>query len=418
MKPSIYNIYSRHKEQHLIYNLYSSELAIVDEITLNYLKSNQVDGIHQTKQLVEKGMLIDDALDECAIVKSRREQYVEKNAFYEIFTTTACNARCYYCYEAEEKRETMTIDIAEKICNKIISEYNGYEVVLSWFGGEPLCNIKVIDYITERLALAGIPFRSYMSSNSYLFDENLLDKAVEKWNLKRVQVTLDSLYDDYNRIKNFISPKEDPFERVIKNMHLMMDRRIIARVRVNFDPSDMNKAEAVLKFLKDNFTDEQYLIVYGYGLIDNNIDFALNMNPDSNPYIKMVEMLIDYGYAKTLKDLMLGFKEHACMTDTKNSCVFSPSGKMHKCQRAVELGEKDCYGIIGKPEIDKDRLRFWEYGYAFSKCDKCICLPICQGGCKYRGAIENSITACCVIKNCLPEMVELYYSKLYSDVKQ
>ena len=49
---------------------------------------------------------------------------------------------------------------------------------LSWFGGEPLMGIKRIDQICMDLEGRGIKFSSNMISNGYLFDEEIVARAV------------------------------------------------------------------------------------------------------------------------------------------------------------------------------------------------------------------------------------------------
>ena len=93
---------------------------------------------------------------------------------YTIFTTTACNARCFYCYEKDDPKKPMSektaLDVSEFIAKNYnkTKESNGgsvQDVTLSWFGGEPLFRKKCINIICERLKESGIPYRSSMISN-------------------------------------------------------------------------------------------------------------------------------------------------------------------------------------------------------------------------------------------------------------
>ena len=68
-----------------------------------------------------------------------------------IFTTTACNARCFYCFEAGAKKRTMTGETAISVADYIIDNCIDNKITLQWFGGEPLCNHKVIDIICNKL---------------------------------------------------------------------------------------------------------------------------------------------------------------------------------------------------------------------------------------------------------------------------
>lgn len=63
---------------------------------------------------------------------------------YTIFTTTDCNARCFYCYEMGRSRIPMSAETAHKAAAYIAAHCGGEKVHLHWFGGEPLFNKQVI----------------------------------------------------------------------------------------------------------------------------------------------------------------------------------------------------------------------------------------------------------------------------------
>ena len=85
----------------------------------------------------------------------------------------------------------------------------GGKVTLSWFGGEPLMNTKAIDIITSELRARGVPFRSKIVSNGYLFDGELVRKAKDEWALEFAQITLDGTEetDAFSRISDSFSTR-------------------------------------------------------------------------------------------------------------------------------------------------------------------------------------------------------------------
>ncbi|MEI3172875.1 MAG: radical SAM protein [Lachnospiraceae bacterium] len=123
---------------------------------------------------------------------------------YTIFTTTDCNARCFYCYEMGRSRIPMSDETAHKAAAYIAAHCGGEKVHLHWFGGEPLFNKQVIDIICTDLAEKGIVYESMIISNGYLFDGATVEQAVSHWKLKNVQITLDGTEEIYNRSKAFI----------------------------------------------------------------------------------------------------------------------------------------------------------------------------------------------------------------------
>ena len=143
---------------------------------------------------------------------------------YTIFTTTDCNARCFYCYEMGRSRIPMSAETAHKAAAYIAAHCGGEKVHLHWFGGEPLFNKQVIDIICTDLAEKGIVYESMIISNGYLFDGATVEQAVSHWKLKSVQITLDGTEEIYNRSKAFIyKDGKSPYQVVLANIQRLLD---------------------------------------------------------------------------------------------------------------------------------------------------------------------------------------------------
>lgn len=106
---------------------------------------------------------------------------------YTILTTTHCNANCFYCYEKGRGRIHMTEETAEKI-GEFIIDHAPFDraVQLRWFGGEPLYNAKVIDIIINKIKEVGMQYTSSITSNASLFNDSMIEKAVNLWKLQHV----------------------------------------------------------------------------------------------------------------------------------------------------------------------------------------------------------------------------------------
>ena len=104
--------------------------------------------------LIRKGYLVEEDIDE----KQKREalytDIIDGSASILrliILPTEQCNYRCKYCYESFKKGK-MPQDIQEsviKYVRKNIGRYSGLRV--SWFGGEPLLAMDVIEHISINL---------------------------------------------------------------------------------------------------------------------------------------------------------------------------------------------------------------------------------------------------------------------------
>ena len=105
------------------------------------------------ENLVGQGILVDNKYDEKQLIDASRARRVfnERSAYLRILTTTACNARCEYCYEKGFKIETMTLETANKLVDYILKLPRMDKFYIHWFGGEPLLNENIIDLVMKKV---------------------------------------------------------------------------------------------------------------------------------------------------------------------------------------------------------------------------------------------------------------------------
>lgn len=217
---------------------------------------------------------MEENFDEMKTADSIRE--ISRNIYpknivdsFVILPTTACNARCFYCYEAGAWVINMDCDTAEATADYIINVSNGKDVTLQWFGGEPLCNTGAINRITDRLAENGIAYKSTMTTNGYLFDGALIKTAVDKWKLKSVQITLDGLAETYNKVKSFKNGDENAFDRVINNINLVTEAGINVKIRLSMDFHNSEELFALAEYLKKQLKNIHKVCLYVTPLYEN-----------------------------------------------------------------------------------------------------------------------------------------------------
>lgn len=69
-----------------------------------------------------------------------------KRALVQVMPSTACNARCPYCYEEGHHARSMNGDVLLATINFVKTLLDKYEnVSLVWFGGEPLLFTGIIE---------------------------------------------------------------------------------------------------------------------------------------------------------------------------------------------------------------------------------------------------------------------------------
>lgn len=206
MKQSIYNYIITKNNKTLIYNILRRSCVILNDEEYNTFKSFNVKNTI-SKEFYKLGFWIDDDVNELDIVSNNlytAEQLNDKQ-IYKIYTTIKCNAHCYYCFEQSNIKNSNNSTNIEDIYNFIKSKLSNKTLVLVFFGGEPLMNIKLINELCSKLKRdceeAKIDFYSKIISNGYLFNDSIIDNAINIWNLKVVQISLDGMNDYYEKNK-------------------------------------------------------------------------------------------------------------------------------------------------------------------------------------------------------------------------
>ena len=215
---------------------------------------DEVDFMQSISSLIKMWFYVKVDFDEFVWINDMRynKTICEKDcniSRYTIFTTLNCNARCFYCYEKQQPHLTMSKKTAIDVADYIISNANGANQLIRWFGGEPLFNYDAIDIICQKLKDNNIRFRSRMITNGVLFDKELINRALNLWNLRKVQITLDGTKDVYQRYKRFVDSKGNEFETVLNNIEQLAESGVPVNIRLN---QDVNNTENLFEIETNN----------------------------------------------------------------------------------------------------------------------------------------------------------------------
>lgn len=291
---------------------------------------------------------------------------------YTILPTTGCNARCFYCYQKGTTPVAMTPEIASKVSRFIMAHRGDEKVKISWFGGEPLVNVKVIDQICIDLKENDVPFSSKMTSNGYLFDAEMVQRAKELWQIKHIQITIDGTEQIYNRIKDYVYKGVNAYERILRNIEFLTTEDIHVSVRLNVDHHNISEMSELVSQLHHRFGANKNLSIYSHELFGER-------TPEDNASLYEKRMVLEqqissFGYAVKW-DIPKIIKLNRCMADNDQSVVIAPDGHLGKCEHYID---REFFGHIDSEEKDKDVLRkFKERPADIEACATCPYYPQC-----------------------------------------
>ncbi|WP_195599092.1 radical SAM/SPASM domain-containing protein [Longibaculum muris] len=377
-KESKFNMYVKHHNQNFIFNTMHGSLIQVDAQELPILE-------HFHQELVDHGFIIPNDFDEIEYLKQKRIKAISnKDALYvRILTTSFCNARCYYCYEQGLKQENMSedtaIDIAKFICS--ISQETKF-LNICWFGGEPLLNPHVIsiiiNYIKEHHINQNLKIVSSFITNGSLINDEIIYNMVNNWYTRDIQISMDGYGNEYNLIKNYVNPNYN-FDLVVENIKKLIKTPIKIRVRLNINRENFEESKQLINYFEKVIGHPQNFKIYPGFLFDgeNNNNKQIIHIDEFTLKKDFADYLNNHGYSCTLSTQR---RNLGCYAGRIDNFLITPNGQLYKCAQHYADKKSHCLGdIYHYNDIDQKQ---WIQDDLPSKCFNCICLPLCQGGCK------------------------------------
>lgn len=342
-------------------------------------------------ELVKNGYVLPDSYDEEAKL---RQIYIDNIAdtqlMLTIIPTEKCNFRCKYCYESFPDK-VMSEEIQEAIILYLKKNLNKYSTLhISWFGGEPLLAIDIIEQMSEKIkkicAFFKKPFTASITSNGFLLNSENFKKLL-KCNVLYYQITVDGTKD----IHDFQRPHEhlniSTYDTVLHNLKSIKDNvkneMFRITIRSNFSKLHIDKIEEHKKTLYKMFGNDKRYQFFVRPVMDwggNSISGFKDTLVDN----KGLEMFYDKLMSSDCKlnyiyEDFLNNAGGVCYAGKKNSYVITSSGDIYKCTcdfdncLEAKIGH---IGVNGNMCIDEETLNKWLCD--FSNCKKdCFYSPIC-----------------------------------------
>jgi len=277
------------------------------------------------------------------------------------------------------------------------------ELGITWFGGEPVLGLKVIEEMTPMLyGLAndlGYKYDAEIVTNGTLLGPEVWDK-LKAAHISRVQVTLDGPAVTHNQRRPSKNNREN-YHAIIENLKSLPEN-IHLTIRINTD-------KIVWKGIAQLLADFEEAGLWPYRA--RQINFALGFvtqyenarHIDTDWYFRFDDFfLIEDEFselkwshynkwaatnkAKPARKLFrlpqVQFAE--CLSAVNPyGFVIDPDGNIHKCWNEADKDNSSVGNIFAPDDIDQSRLNKWLAFDRFDEqdCADCSCLPICDTRC-------------------------------------
>ena len=253
---------------------------------------------------------------------------------FTILPTTACNARCVYCYEEGWQSKTMSKETADRVIDFICRTKQDGKIRLGWFGGEPLCGASLISYLCRALKDREVEFDSSIITNGTLFTPELAREAVELWGLKQAQISMDGAREDYEARKCYLQPELYNYDKAMEAAAYLSDLGVSVTLRCNYDQENLPGVQAFFDDCKTRFQGRNNISVYMEQL------FQSADTGESASLCIEADKLLRYAQENHLypRNLPSGkLKLYYCMADSnRKSLIIDPVGGLHRCESRID----------------------------------------------------------------------------------
>lgn len=318
-----------------------------------------------------------------------------------IAPTTSCNFACPYCFEPKKNVKTITDEVVNNIVDFLKKKDFLKEVVIVWYGGEPLLAFNKIKQILGRFELEEIKVGSQsIITNGYLLTREVCDYFKDK-NLSDIQVTLDGNRDSHNKTRCLKHTGEGSFDMVLNNIvnavKSLPNSRI--NVRVNINKNNFLEFVEVNELLRKELSGYGNLGIYP-GLIREETSDNKSLKCTSYKTSDIHNLYSKYAELGIAMNLFPTRQHKGCMMQDANAYVVGPEGELYKCWNDVSDPSK-IVGNINDDHLSNSTLlsNYMTFSLPFNEeCRQCKVFPICDGGCslhRYRNKIEGCLYDIC-----------------------
>ncbi len=288
-----------------------------------------------------------------------------------LLPTEACNFRCVYCYETFRLRR-MAPGVVTGVKRLIARRAPTLDrLVVSWFGGEPLLALDVMEDVMDHVAALrrahpALVLASDATTNASLLTQPVLERLVAR-GVTDYQVTFDGPREFHDRKR--VRPGGRPtFDRIWENLVACRGSTAPFRIQLRLHV-DRENAGAVPEFLSEIqrvFGDDDRFEVFIRGLSRLG-----GPNDETLPILEgamrstMIQDLRALAAARGIRQAAVPAEPGVCYAARGNSFVIRADGRVNKCTVALDHPTNQVGRIEenGDLRLRSEMIRPWMRGF-------------------------------------------------------
>ena len=381
----------------LLYSTMHGAAVLIGEDTLKAAREGTLTG-PEGETLIRLGFLVPDPeaeREEMAgiFAAANRERRLFQGM---VVLNLDCNLACSYCYEGNFRGgQYMSAATAAEVAEAVRREQigKGRDVILTFYGGEPLLSIPLIREIAGRLrdeaAAAGTGFAFNLVTNGTLLSRPAVEGLVPL-GLNGAKITLDGPRESHDKSRPFLSGRGS-FDAIMNNVRKVWDL-VPLQIGGNYTRHNYRTFPLLLDhLLAEGITPEKVTKVLFTPVIPKSgrgvvTDFNSGCALDYEPWVTEAGL---YLREETLKRSFAAPRPRlfSCMVELESDMVINWDGSLYKCPAFMaydELRIGDLRSGVGDYRLSHN-LDVWKN----DECLDCAYLPLCFGGCRQMTLLRN-----------------------------
>jgi uncharacterized protein len=380
------------------------------------------------EQLVENGFVVTDrATEREDLTRFFREVREDTDTLkVTVLTTLQCNFACDYCIQGDhgdynKGAAKMSMEMAERLATWMEGRLDAVaprRLILTFFGGEPLLNMPVLYYLSERMHASstarGVELVINIITNGLLMTRDMVER-LNPLGLNGIKITLDGDRDAHNKSRP-LRGGQGTFDKIIANVRAVADLTRIA-VGGNFEMDTADSYPALLDFLAaQDFAPRLTKVNFKPVIREKTAAVAKGMIPltvvgaEGKPLNGACMTSAGTGVARVCDSCNFVDEKMSYLREETKKRGFSTSDGVHMGPCEIHKGHAHtigpdgslfaCPGFAGEAlqstghidgrqdEYRSQALRNFEKLAAWEMCNDCAFIPVCAGGCTVASANE------------------------------
>jgi uncharacterized protein len=371
-------------------------------------------------QLAEHGFVVSDRDSERHELREFFRDVRESSDMLKVtvLTTLQCNFACDYCIQGDhgdynKNAAKMSLETAARVGEWIerqLVEVAPRRLVLTFFGGEPLLNLPVLYYLSERLhrscADRGAQLLINIITNGLLISRELVDR-LNPLGLNGIKITLDGDREAHNRSRP-LRGGQGTFDKIVANVREVAHLTRIA-VGGNFDVDSVDSYPALLDYLAAQEFAPHLSKVTFKPVIREKTAVSKGLIPltavgaDGKPLNGACMTSAGTGVSRVcdscnfVDDKMTFLREETkkrgfstadgvhmgpCEIHKGHAHTIGPDGSLFACPGFAGEARQSTGHIDGRQdEYRTQAMRNFDRLAAWQECNDCAFIPVCAGGC-------------------------------------